>query len=385
MKILIGTSGWNYKEWIGPFYDDYEKQFSYYSEVFQTAEIDSTFYSFPSFSFMNGLSRVAPKDFKFSMKIPKEISHKKLLDTRKGALEDLNKFLKLIQPLKESEKLGALLIQLPPKGKGELLENFTSFVRNLDTSKYDFVVEFREKSWIQEETFKILRSYRIGYCIVDEPLLPPLLEVTSNLVYIRWHGRGERPWYYYEYREDELKEWKEKIDSIKDKAEVLYGYFNNHFRGYAPKNALQMLKILGVANDKQERALNKILRYFENTAIEEVRKKGLNALGSGHINSMILVFVDEKRFERAKEEKSSVEILEMNENKIRGKVKEYDFEIRVDEKRIVHSCEDWKKRASTKQFCKHIASVFMCIPEETSKKILEEIITSLDEWSFTFN
>jgi len=133
MRILIGTSGWNYKEWVGPFYDDYEKQFSYYSEVFQTVEIDSTFYSFPSLSFMNGLSRVAPKDFKFSMKIPKDITHKELLDIKKGALEDLSKFLRLIQPLKESGKLGALLMQLPPKGKGELLENFTSFISNLDT------------------------------------------------------------------------------------------------------------------------------------------------------------------------------------------------------------------------------------------------------------
>lgn len=382
MRILIGTSGWNYKEWVGPFYDDYEKQFSYYSEVFQTVEIDSTFYSFPSLSFMNGLSRVAPKDFKFSMKIPKDITHKESLDIKKGALEDLSKFLRLIQPLKESGKLGALLMQLPPKGKGELLENFTSFISNLDTNKYNFVVEFRDKSWIQEETFKILRNYNIGYCIVDEPLLPPVLEVTSNLAYIRWHGRGGRPWYYYEYREDELKDWKEKIDNIKDKAEVLYGYFNNHFRGYAPKNALQMLRTLGVANDKQEKALNKILKYFENTVIEETKNKGLSALSSGNVNEMVLAFIDKKRFERAKEEKSSVEILDMNENRIRGKVKEYDFEIRIDERKIIHNCEDWKKRASSKQFCKHIASVFLYLPEETSKKVLKEVITNLDEWVF---
>lgn len=384
MKILIGTSGWNYREWVGPFYDDYEKQFSYYSEVFQTAEIDSTFYNFPSLSFISGLSRVAPKDFKFSMKIPKDISHKKLLDTRKGALEDLDKFLKLIQPLKESEKLGALLIQLPPKSRGELIENFISFISGLNTSKYDFVVEFRDKSWIQEETFKILRSYNIGYCIVDEPLLPPVLKVTSNIAYVRWHGKGGRPWYYYEYREDELKEWKEKIEEIKDKAEVLYGYFNNHFRGYAPKNALQMIRILGIANDKQERALSKILRYFENTALEEIKKKGLNALSSEDLKTMILVFVDEKRFERAEEEKNSVKVLEMSDNRIKGKVKEYDFEIKINEKEIVHSCEDWKKRTSTKQFCKHIASVFLCLPEETSKRILKDVIKSLDEWDFVF-
>ncbi|MBO3758051.1 MAG: hypothetical protein JTT14_02965, partial [Candidatus Brockarchaeota archaeon] len=67
------------------------------------------------------------------------------------------------------------------------------------------------------------------------------------------------------------------------------------------------------------------------------------------------------------------------------KVKEYDFEIRVNEKRIIHHCEDWKKRASTKQFCKHIASVFLCLPENTSKEILKKIVKDLDEWSFVFN
>lgn len=382
--MFIGTSGWNYKEWVGPFYDSYEKQFTYYSDVFQTAEIDSTFYAFPSFSFIKGLSNVAPKDFKFSMKIPRVISHKKLLDPKKGALEDLDKFLKLIQPLKENKKLGALLIQLPPKRKEELLENLTKFTSNLDTSKYDFVVEFRERSWIEKETFELLRAHSLGYCVVDEPLLPPILEVTSNLAYIRWHGRGGRPWYYYEYKEEELREWKERIENIKSKAEVLYGYFNNHFRGYAPKNALQMLKILGMANNKQEKALSKVLKYFESTAIEEVKNKGLGALTTGDLNTMILVFVDKKRFERAKEEKSDVKILEMDENVVKGKVKEYGFEIRKDKKEMTHYCEDWKKRVGTKQFCKHIASVFLCMPEETSKEILKEIITKLDEWKFRF-
>jgi uncharacterized protein YecE (DUF72 family) len=385
MKVFIGTSGWNYKEWVGgPFYDSYEKQFTHYSEVFQTAEIDSTFYAFPSFSFIRGLSNVAPKDFKFSMKIPRVISHKKLLDPKKNALEDLGKFLKLIQPLKENKKLGSLLIQLPPKRKEELLENFTKFASNLDTSKYDFVVEFRERSWIEKETFELLRAHGLGYCMVDEPLLPPILEVTSNLAYIRWHGRGGRPWCYYEYKEEELREWKERIENIKSKAEVLYGYFNNHFRGYAPKNALQMLKILGMANNKQEEALNKVLKYFESTAIEEVKSKGLSALTTGDLNAMILAFVDKKRFERAKEEKSDVKILEMDENVVKGKVKEYDFEIRKDKKEMTHYCEDWKKRVGTKQFCKHIASVFLCMPEETSKEILKEVITKLDEWKFRF-
>lgn len=381
-KILIGTSGWDYEDWVGPFYGLSEKRFSTYSRVFRTVEIDSTFYSFPSPSLIRGLSRTAPKGFKFSAKLPRDITHKRLLDVKAGVLDDLNSFLNLLAPLEEEGKLGALLIQMPPKGKQEMFENFRAFLENLDVERYDFVAEFREESWLDEEVFKLLRERRVAYCIVDEPLLPPTLEVTGRVAYVRWHGRGSRPWYYYEYREEELLEWVPRLQKLSSKVETLYGYFNNHFRGYAPKNALQMLKLMGLADRRQEEALERILNYFGSEFIRVVKEKGPELCSRGDLEAMLSLFLDGRRMERALEDRDKVKVLESGGSTLKGTVKEYDFEINLKDRVILHGCEDWRKRLSTKQFCKHIGSVFLHIPRDSSTRILKDIIENIEEWSF---
>jgi uncharacterized protein YecE (DUF72 family) len=381
-KILIGTSGWDYEDWVGPFYSSSEKKFSTYSQVFRTVEIDSTFYSFPSPSFIRGLSRTAPKGFKFSAKLPKDITHKKLLDVRKGVLEDLSRFLEVLAPLENEDKLGALLIQMPPKTRGEIFENFSKFLENLDVERYDFVAEFRDESWLNEEVFKLLKKFNVAYCIVDEPLLPPVIEVTGRVAYVRWHGRGSRPWYYYEYREEELKEWLPRLNRIASEVEILYGYFNNHFRGYAPKNALQMLKLLGSIDSNQERVLNQILDYFDKESVRVIKEKGREIILTRDLNAMLSLFIDRKRLERALEEKDNVRIIEHDNNVLAGTVKDYSFKINLVDKTIVHDCEDWRKRLSTKQFCKHIGSIFLYLAKDDAVNILIDIITNIDEWKF---
>jgi uncharacterized protein YecE (DUF72 family) len=381
-KILIGTSGWDYEDWVGPFYSSSEKKFSTYSQVFRTVEIDSTFYSFPSPSFIRGLSRTAPKGFKFSAKLPKDITHKKLLDVRKGVLEDLSRFLEVLAPLENEDKLGALLIQMPPKTREELFENFSKFLENLDVERYDFVAEFRDESWLNEEVFKLLKKFNVAYCIVDEPLLPPVIEVTGRVAYVRWHGRGSRPWYYYEYREEELKEWLPRLNRIASEVEILYGYFNNHFRGYAPKNALQMLKLLGSIDSNQERVLNQILDYFDKESVRVIKEKGREIILTRDLNAMLSLFIDRKRLERALEEKDNVRIIEHDNNVLAGTVKDYSFKINLVDKTIVHDCEDWRKRLSTKQFCKHIGGVFLYLAKDDAVNILIDIITNIDEWKF---
>ncbi|MGB9727231.1 MAG: DUF72 domain-containing protein [Nitrososphaeria archaeon] len=381
-KILLGTSGWDYEDWVGPFYSSSEKKFSTYTQIFRTVEVDSTFYSFPSSNFIRGLSRTVPKGFKFSAKLPKDITHKKLLDAKKGALDDLSRFLEILAPLENEDKLGALLIQMPPKAKDELFENFSKFLGSLDVERYDFVVEFRDESWLSEEIFKMLKEYNIAYCIVDEPLLPPVIEVTGRIAYVRWHGRGSRPWYYYEYREDELREWVPRLNKIASEVEILYGYFNNHFRGYAPKNALQMLKLLGSIDNMQERVLNQILDYFDKEYIRIIKEKGDETILTGDINAMLSLFIDKKRLERALEEKDNVKIIESENNILAGTVKDYSFKINLVERTIIHDCEDWRKRLSTKQFCKHIGGVFLYLSKDDAANILKDIITNIDKWKF---
>src|SRR5579871_60106 len=127
-EIRIGTSGWSYKEWEGVFYPNSKTpKLTFYSQIFNTAEIDSTFYASPSKGMVLGWLRNTPKDFEFSVKLPQTITHKKHLDLRSGAEVDLIEFLDLMEPLREGGKLGPLLIQLPPsfgRTKMSKLEEF---------------------------------------------------------------------------------------------------------------------------------------------------------------------------------------------------------------------------------------------------------------------
>ncbi len=108
-----------------------------------------------------------------------------------------------------------------------------------------YAVEFRDLSWLTSKTFHLLENYKVAYCIVDEPKLPPDVIVTTDFAYIRWHGRNKKHWYDYLYSKEELEEWIPKIEKLKDEVKNIYGYFNNHPQGQAPTNCRQLLKILG--------------------------------------------------------------------------------------------------------------------------------------------
>src|SRR5207249_4691689 len=151
-RFRFGCSGWDYQEWIGPFYRNAsESKLRAYARVFDTAEINSTFYRAPSPGMVPGSGGFTPDDFVFAAKVPR---------------------------------------------------NFT------------FALEPRNKSWMTMEAFDLLRSTGVAYTIVDEPLLPPDLHVTSPAAYLRWHGHGTDPWYNYHYSEDELKTWVPRVQQV---------------------------------------------------------------------------------------------------------------------------------------------------------------------------
>ena len=202
MEVHLGTSGWSYKEWEGPFYPKGEKKkLTYYSKFFDTVEIDSTFYGYPSKGMILGATKSTPPGFVFSAKLPKLITHEKKLDLEKGVKEDLFRFLRLMLPLIEEGKLGPLLIQLPPSfGYSEGLKKLDGFLEVLPTD-VSFAVEFRNKSWLgKADALDLLRGHNVAVTTVDEPLLPPDTTTTADFAFVRWHGRGERPWYNYRYR-----------------------------------------------------------------------------------------------------------------------------------------------------------------------------------------
>ncbi len=256
-EIRIGTSGWSYKEWEGVFYPDSKTpKLSFYSKIFNTAEIDSTFYANPSKGFVIGWAKNTPSGFEFAVKLPKLITHDKKLELKNGIEIDLNAFLDLISPLNQAKKLGPLLIQLPPSFSASKKKVLEEFFQVLPAEKYKFAVEFRNKTWLKEKSaHSLLEKYNVANTIVDEPLLPIDLTITSDITFIRWHGHGERPWYDYRYGEKEIEPWVERVrDGLKSVRKV-YGYFNNHFHGYAVENGLEFMDMLGIANTDQKSKL----------------------------------------------------------------------------------------------------------------------------------
>lgn len=252
-KTFLGTSGWSYDEWVGPVYPTWDTpKLKYYSSIFSTAEIDSTFYAYPKKEMVQGWIRNTPPGFKFSLKLPQLITHKKRLENVNG---DLVQFLDLVKPMSNAQKLGAVLIQLPPsftKNSAKTLENFFLIL----PSDFQYAVEFRHKSWEGKETTKLLESYRISSVITDSPL-EFVSEITTGWAFVRYHGKGEKIWYDYRYSEQDIASLAKKLEAIKKRVTIVYAYFNNHYRGNAIENALQLLQTTGSLSSKQLDLLNR--------------------------------------------------------------------------------------------------------------------------------
>src|SRR5712691_10764782 len=154
-EFLLGCSGWNYPDnpdkrgWTGVFYPDKDtKRLRYYSQFFNTADMDSTFYE-RFYSQMTkgtfiGMTRATPEKFQFSIKVPETVTHVNRLDMKKGAMTSFEEFLDKISPLKPANKLGAILFQLPPSFTVSDFKNIEQFLDRLPTADgCDYAVEFR--------------------------------------------------------------------------------------------------------------------------------------------------------------------------------------------------------------------------------------------------
>jgi uncharacterized protein YecE (DUF72 family) len=110
---------------------------------------------------------------------------------------------------------------------------------------------------MRQETWELLKKYDVAYAVVDEPLLPPEVHLTAGFAYFRWHGKGKKPWFNYRYNKKELEPWVPKLEDASKKVKKVYGYFNNHFHGYAPENCLQLIERLGLLTEKQRITMQK--------------------------------------------------------------------------------------------------------------------------------
>ncbi|HZY93047.1 MAG TPA: DUF72 domain-containing protein [Thermoplasmata archaeon] len=242
-EIVLGTSGWDYPEWVGRVYPlrGVRDRLRYYADLFPIVEVNTTFYRLPPVSVLESWARRTPNRFRFTAKFPQSITHERRLI---GAEEELQRFLHVIRPLQDARKLVAALLQLPPSLPFEPA-SVRGFYERLPHD-LPVAVEFREPSWLAPESFELLREFRFAYVVVDEPALPVRLEVTAPFAYVRWHGHGKSIWYDYTYRAEELHPWVDKLHALAEKAEAVYGFFNNHFRGDAAVNSQALAQELGL-------------------------------------------------------------------------------------------------------------------------------------------
>jgi uncharacterized protein YecE (DUF72 family) len=253
LPARVGVAGWSYPDWEGIVYPKAARfdALSYLASFFDTIEINSSFYRIPTARTTASWvrrGRVNP-EFRFTLKLFKGFTHE-----RAASSDDERAFSDALLPFTEAGVLGAVLLQFPWSFKNEpedrdylraLLERF---------ERYPLVVEVRHASWNQPEFYAFLEERGVGFCNIDQPLigrsLAPSNRATSPIGYIRLHGRNYRDWfredagrdarYDYLYSEEELDPWVEKISEVSETASSTYVITNNHFRGQAVVNALQI-------------------------------------------------------------------------------------------------------------------------------------------------
>ena len=237
-RVYIGTSGYSYKSWDKTFYGDTPKrlQLEYYITQFPTVELNATFYRLPSEAMVRGWRERVRPDFVYAVKGSRFITHMKKLVKLDGALD---KFFDQIEPMKD--RTAVILWQLPGMLKKDpaRLDEFLAMV----PSAYRHAVEFRHPSWYDEEIFGILRKHDAAHVALSSKGMPMNLSVTTDFIYIRFHGlEGGAA---HDYTEKELEPWAEFISSEAGRGRTIYAYFNNDINVRAPENAKMLMGMVG--------------------------------------------------------------------------------------------------------------------------------------------
>lgn len=251
--IRVGTSGYSFRDWVGPFYPPgtpARDMLSIYARRFGVVEINSTYYRLPRPEVTAAMVERTPPGFLFAVKAPGELTHGGSLDP-----ELLAAFEAVLAPLAQAGRLAGVLAQFPYRFRAG--EDERAYLRAVHSGlqRHPLFVEFRHASWARRSTFALLDELKVGFCAVDEPrlrgLFPPIVRPTGPVGYVRLHGRNTRDWweggsrrYDYLYSDDELREWAGAIRALDEKSRETFVFFNNCHAGQAAQNALRMEEIL---------------------------------------------------------------------------------------------------------------------------------------------
>jgi uncharacterized protein YecE (DUF72 family) len=237
-KVFIGTSGWTYDGWRGPFYPkDVPKKdwLRWYAGQFPTAEINGSFYRTPSLAAVRAWRDQTPSDFVFAWKASKFITHwKRLSEKSANSIALIEERLKIL-----GRKAGPVLFQLPPQFTANR-ERLASFLEMLPRRRR-YAFEFRHASWYEAPILDLLRDHNAALCISDHYEAPAPWEATADFVYVRGHGPGGA--YEDNYTDAQLRRYMREIRTWR-RARAVYVYFDNDYKGAAPADARRLMRML---------------------------------------------------------------------------------------------------------------------------------------------
>jgi uncharacterized protein YecE (DUF72 family) len=239
-NIHIGTSGWNYKHWLGRFYPERfpaKDMLEFYSQHFDTVELNNSFYHLPLIKSFRTWRETVPKNFVFAVKGSRFITHMKKLKAPKTSTKRFFARAKHLQ-----DKLGPILFQLPPHWPVNL-ERLSVFLERLP-EEYRYAFEFREQSWFTDEVYELLKKRNAALCVYHMSGYDSPAEVTADFVYLRFHGAAST--YGGSYSESQLKMWAKRINAWRDSDKEVFVYFNNDPQAHAVYNAKSLRELLSV-------------------------------------------------------------------------------------------------------------------------------------------
>ena len=234
----IGCSGWQYRHWRGDFYPSglpTARWFDHYARVFDTVEVNNSFYRLPEASTFDKWRRESPPGFLFAVKASRYLTHMRKLSEPE---EPLQRFFERASELRR--KLGPVLYQLPPRWAPNL-PRFRAFLDALPPRRLH-VVEFREPAWHAPEVFDLMERSRVALCLHDMRGSETARRAVGPAVYVRFHGAGTK--YGGRYDDDQLAGWADWLTERMREGRPVFAYFNNDWGGHAPRDALRLREML---------------------------------------------------------------------------------------------------------------------------------------------
>jgi uncharacterized protein YecE (DUF72 family) len=243
-RLYLGTSGWSYADWEGTVYPagiPAGSRLAEYVKRYATVEIDSTFYGTPRRSTVQRWREVAPDGFLFAAKFPQEVTHERNLV---GSEAEAERFVGTMAEL--GDKLGPLLLQLPPSFEVEGMGVLEDFLKRLP-GDFRYAVEVRHRSWLGSDLPEMLREHGVALTLIDYPRMPRMEEATAGFSYVRLLGnRREFPsghTHLRKERDDDLRWWSGLVGRFLEEGMTVFLYANNHYQNHSPSTLERFLKL----------------------------------------------------------------------------------------------------------------------------------------------